>query len=249
MISGFDARATHKSQDLPSKKEDEAKAFVNDMIPAVNMPSRDKRFIMNMDQTPVFFSMTPKTTLDECGTRTVNVRTSTGSTLRITAAVGVTAAGGKLPLMIVYKGNPNGRIAHEFMDATKGYPQDCFYACQDSAWMDEMVMLQWVDNVLRNPYVETVPPDVVPLLFLDLYKCHLMSSIVTKIQDLGIKVQHIPGGCNGLTQPVDVGINKPLKNRIRHKWEDYMLNEGLLHKASHLSATCKMVHRLHERNG
>jgi hypothetical protein len=33
----------------------------------------------------------------------------------------------------------------------------------------------------------------------------------------------------GLTQPVDVGINKPLKNRIRNKWEDYMLTEGLLH--------------------
>jgi hypothetical protein len=29
-------------------------------------------------------------------------------------------------------------------------------------------------------------------------------------------------------RPVDVGINKPLKNRIRNKWEDYMLTEGLL---------------------
>jgi hypothetical protein len=26
-----------------------------------------------------------------------------------------------------------------------------------------------------------------------------------------------------------MGINKPLKNRIQHKWEDYMLNEGLIH--------------------
>ena len=79
--------------------------------------------------------------------------------------------------------------------------------------MDESVMHQWVDSVLK-PYVATAPPDIVPLLFLDSYKCHLMSSVVTKIQDLGVKVNHIPDGCTGLTQPVDVGINKPFKNRI-----------------------------------
>jgi DDE superfamily endonuclease len=194
----------------------------------VNMPGRDKRFIINMDQTPVFFSMTPKTTLDERGTRTVNVRASTGSTMRITVAVGVTAAGGTLPLMIVYKGKKNGRIVREFTDTSKGYPDGCTYVCQDNAWMDERVMLEWVDVVLK-PFVADAPPDIVPLLFLDSYKCHLMSSVVSKIQELGVEVQHIPGGCTGLTQPVDVGINKPLKNRIRNKWEDYMLTEGLLH--------------------
>jgi DDE superfamily endonuclease len=89
--------------------------------------------------------------------------------------------------------------------------------------MDERVMLQWADDVLK-PYVATAPPDIVPLLFLDSYKCHLMSSVVNKIQDLGIKVQHIPGGCTGLTQPVDMGINKPLKNTLQEseKYSRYL---------------------------
>jgi DDE superfamily endonuclease len=228
MVSGFDARHMSLKTCLPKSKM--TPRHSSKTIPSMNMPGRDKRFIINMDQTPVFFSMTPKTTLDEHGTRSVNVRASTGSTMRITVTVGVTAAGSTLPLMIVYKGKPNGRIVHDFTDATKGYPAVCSYVCQDSAWMDERrVMLEWVDDVLKPYHVATAPPDVVPLLFLDSYKCHLMSSVVSKIQDLGIKVQHIPGGCTGLTQPVDMGINKPLKNRIRNKWEDYMLTEGLLH--------------------
>ena len=33
------------------------------------------------------------------------------------------------------------------------------YACQDNAWMDERVMLMWVDMVLK-PYVDTAPDDV-----------------------------------------------------------------------------------------
>jgi hypothetical protein len=94
--------------------------------------------------------------------------------------------------------------------------------------MDKEGLLQWIDEILK-PYIATVPPGVVPLLFLDSYKCHLMAEVVNKIQDLGVEVDHIPGGCTGLTQPVDIGINKPLKNMVRHKWEEYMLEEGMLH--------------------
>ena len=82
-------------------------------------------------------------------------------------------------------------------------------------------LCEWVVNLRR----EGMPISV--YLLLDSYKCHLMSSVVHAIQDLGIEVEHIPGGCTGLVQPLDVGVNKPLKNRIRRKWEEYMLEEGL----------------------
>ena len=40
-----------------------------------------------------------------------------------------------------------------------------------------------------------------------------------KITDLGVQVEHIPGGCTCLCQPIDVGIAKPLKNRVRERDE------------------------------
>jgi hypothetical protein len=48
--------------------------------------------------------MTPKTTLAPRGSRTVNARTSTSSTVRVTVAVTVTAAGDTLPFLLVFKG-------------------------------------------------------------------------------------------------------------------------------------------------
>ena len=42
--------------------------------------------------------------------------------------------------------------------------------------MDERVMLMWVDMVLK-PYVDTAAEDVVPILFLDSYHCHMMNSV------------------------------------------------------------------------
>ena len=72
-------------------------------------------------------------------------------------------------------------------------------------------------------------PDGVPLVFLDSYHCHIMGSVVMAIQNLGVEVEHIPGGCTYLCQPVDVGVNKPFKKLIRDKWEQWMISEGIVH--------------------
>jgi hypothetical protein len=54
-----------------------------------------------------------------------------------------------------------------------------------------------------------------------------MDSVVNAITALGVQVHHIPGGCTGLIQPVDVGINRPLKSKIRSMWEEWMIEEGI----------------------
>ena len=63
---------THEAQRAPKEMQDEAKCFVARVRPLLSCNNRDKRFILNMDQTPVFFSMAPTTTLNERGSRTVN---------------------------------------------------------------------------------------------------------------------------------------------------------------------------------
>ena len=63
-----------------------------------------------MDQTQIFFSMVPNTTLNCVGDRSVNVRMSSGSTMCITVALTVTAAGGLLPPMFIFKVKPGGHV-------------------------------------------------------------------------------------------------------------------------------------------
>jgi hypothetical protein len=83
------------------------------------------------------------------------------------------------------------------------YPTTNIYRCQANAWMDEAVMVAWVDEVLA-PYVAMAPDNIVPLLVLDSYQCHMMASVVQRIQELGVEVKHIPGGCTSLCQPVNI---------------------------------------------
>ena len=177
-----------------------------------------------MDQTPIPFTFNSKSTLEVVGARTVHVRKSTNDTKWATAAITITVSGKMLPPLFIFKGAKNGRIVkNEFPT----FDKSMYYACQENAWMDKRVMLLWVEKVLK-PYIESAPEGIVPLLLLDSYHCHVMASVVNEIQDLGVEVEHIPGGCTYLCQPVNIGINKPYKKHMRRQWELWMISEGMV---------------------
>ncbi len=76
-------------------------------------------------------------------------------------------------------------------------------------------------------YVAMAPENIIPLLILDSYQCHMMASVVYKIQELGVKVKHIPGGYTSLCQPVHVGFNKPFNSCVQKMWIKWMIAEGI----------------------
>ncbi len=85
-------------------------------------------------------------------------------------------------------------------------------------------MLHWVGRVLA-PYVTMAPVGIIPILFLDLFRVHMLGSVVDAIQNLGVQVEFIPGGCTGLVQPIDVRINKPYKANMTKGYTDWLLRQ------------------------
>ena len=79
--------------------------------------------------------------------------------------------------------------------------------------MDQHKMIDWVEKVVK-PWGLSSPEGIIPILLLDSYQCHLMSLVVDLIQQAGVEVEFVPGGLTGLCQPLDIGINKPLKNHV-----------------------------------
>ena len=97
-----------------------------------------------MDQTPVPFTYNSKKTLEIVGRRSVHVRKSTNDTKRATFAMTVTASGTVLKPLLIFKGKPGGRIKQREFPT---YPKEMLYSCQENAWMDERVMLMWVEKI------------------------------------------------------------------------------------------------------
>ena len=216
---------THVSQRKPDEVAAESSDYMDLMCQIVEGPHRDWHFIINMDQTPVYFTMNAKRMLGVIGVKTVHIHTSTNNTKHAMVAVTITGSGAVLLSMVIFKGKPNGCITKtEFAN----YLTTHQWRCQDNAWMDEGVMIVWVDEILK-PYIANAPEHIIPLLILDSHRCHMMGSVGQRIQELGIEVRHIPGGCTSLCQPVDVGFNKPFKDCMRKQWLLWMIAEGIIH--------------------
>ena len=67
-----------------------------------------------------------------------------------------------------------------------------------------------------------------------------MASVVNEIQELGVEVEHIPGGCMYLCQPVNIDINKSYKKPMRHQWEIWMISEGMV-EGTASPPTCEQI--------
>jgi hypothetical protein len=216
----------HTLQRLPDKVEREALDFMQFMWQIVLSSNCDWRYILNMDQTPLYFLMNAKCTLELILERMVHICMLSDDTKQVTVAVTIVADGMVLPSMPIFKGQPSECIAKtEF--AT--YPATHRYQCQANAWMDEVCMIAWVNEVLA-PYIAMAPDEVVPLLvILNSYQCHMMALVVQMIQELGVEVKHIPGGCTPLCQPINVGFNKQIKDCMRRQWMLWVMSKGITH--------------------
>ena len=115
-------------------------------------------------------------------------------------------------------GKPKGHIAKRELPTLPG---NLTYHCQEKAWFDEHVMLDWVKEVLA-PYVANAPHGIVPIILLDDFTAHKTGQVVDAIQHLGIEVEFVPPGCTGMVQPVDVGYNKSLKGKVREQYHEWL---------------------------
>ena len=210
---------THVAQANNKMSEAASREFMEFMRQKVQNMNPDH--VLNMDQTPIPFTFHANRTWSEKGMHTIHIRASTLDTKRAMLAATVTMNGNLLPPFLIFKGEQNGRIATKELPT---FPEMCHYAMQKKAWMDEAMMMKWIDKCLK-PWNNTLPSTAVPLLLLDSFRVHMLGSVVKMIQQLGIEMRYIPGGCTYLCQPIDVGVNRPLKKAVENLWEDWMYDE------------------------
>jgi hypothetical protein len=213
--------STHTAQDHPQVTIDRATEWLQVIRPIVNGPTMNQQYILNMDQTPLPFSLGKRRTLSLQGERTVTVRQSGNEKMRCTVSLTVAADGSRLKPMMIFKGERNGRIAVRELPSSE-FSSDLVLACQPNAYQDSENLLTWVDGVLV-PHLQEKAAGTPVVLFLDEFSAHSTAEFLSKLESIGVQLKLIPGGCTWLVQPVDVGIGKPFKDRVRAKWWEWMI--------------------------
>lgn len=209
---------TSVAQKLPKDLEqqiDRFKSTVRDLRAKTDVPPE---VLGNMDETPVYFDMLPGKTVEKKGEKTVKVRTTGSEKCHITAVLTATADGQFLPPMIIFKGKTQRTIKK--LKVPKGF----LVATQEKAWMDDTLMLQYIDRIWK-PHVRAAKVRE-SILTLDSFKAHISESSLAKLSSGNVHTAVIPGGCTSVLQPLDVSLNKPFKVVLRQCWQKYMLEQA-----------------------
>ena len=94
--------------------------------------------------------------------------------------------GHKLPPLIIYKGQPNGWIVHEFVGSAavqNGYPAGQVYTVQQKSWVDSRVFSIWINSVW-SPFCTGVSDST--YLIMDEFSVHRTLDSVQAIQEFGL---------------------------------------------------------------
>ena len=197
-------RVTSIQQKLPANLEKKLEKFMDDARALRECHHFRDELIINMDETPIFFDMHRSSTINKKGAREVRVRGTKGGKKRVTFVVGCSASGCMLKPMVIVKGKTNRTITK-----IKHSKNEVCIVPQVKAWMDHVLMKVWIKEVLVK-YTKREHC----LLVLDSFRAHLTDDVATALRKANVTTLVIPGGCTSKVQPVDVSLNRPIKDIV-----------------------------------
>ena len=83
-------------------------------------------------------------------------------------------------------------------------------------------MIEWMDEKLMDVYLNRIwrqhTKKQRALLVMDKFKAHVTDSVTKCLEELNSVAAIVPGDCTSKVQPLDVSINKPVKEHLRRSW-------------------------------
>ena len=98
----------------------------------------DYDFVINMDETPAYFDMSPSSTIETKGNKIIKIRTTGGEKRHFTVVLAVSSDGRVLPTMAIFKGIRYPKDIE--------IPQNVQFRLQFKGWMNEQLMLDWIKS-------------------------------------------------------------------------------------------------------
>jgi hypothetical protein len=101
---------------------------------------------INMDQTGIYYDMSPKTTMHVTGAIAIPVLTGGRESTHVTVALTIASNGDKLKPFLVFKGTSTGRVIRELSGQRGTLSDNLIYSVQACTWFEETVMMSWIEK-------------------------------------------------------------------------------------------------------
>ena len=209
-------RRTSICQKLPPHFEEKLVAYQRYIITLRKEYSFALHQIGNADETPIYFDMPSNWTVTAKGSKEVKLMSGYEKS-RVTVMLAITADGNKLPPYVILK--------RKTIPKKEVFPKDVIIRAQKEGWMTTELMVDWLNVVWnRRPGALRSPKN---MLLLDAFRGHTTEPVKKKLKDINSKMVVIPAGMTSQLQPLDVSVNKPFKDHVRAKYEEWILSDNL----------------------
>ncbi|KAK6317614.1 hypothetical protein J4Q44_G00130140 [Coregonus suidteri] len=203
---------TTVSQQLPKDYQEKLVTFRAYCKNKITEKKIRPEHITNMDEVPLTFDIPVNRTVEKTGTSTVSVRTTGNEKSSFTVVLACQANGQKLPPMIIFKRKTLPK---------ENFPAGVVIKASPKGWMDEEKMSEWLREIyVKRPggFFHTAPS----LLIYDSMRAHITDAVKKKVKQTNSELAVIPGGLTKELQPLDIGVNRAFKARLRAAWEQWM---------------------------
>ena len=193
--------------------------FLLDIKQVIVMDEIPAELVINFDQTALNIVPVSDWTMEVEGSKRVEVA-GKDDKKQITAVLGGSCVGDFLPPQIIYQGKtPHCLPNYDF-------PEKWDITYSANHWSNETTMKEYIDNILL-PYVKekrrnlNLADDYPALVLFDNFKAQCTSNLLTLLDQNKINVVLIPANCTDRLQPLDVSVNKAVKNQLRTQFQSW----------------------------
>ena len=186
----------------------QAEVLMNDIHP---------QLIFNWDQTPIYYVPTGEWTMNREKEKIIPIANS-GNKRQVTTVLSVMLTGEFLPPQLLYQGKTTH--CHPVKEFLKGW--DVWHS--DNHWSNEETMKHYVEKIIV-PFVSNKRAELkltashLALAIFDSFKGQTTPAIYSLLRSHNIVAIQVPANCTDRLQPLDVSVNKPVKQEMRKQFQ------------------------------
>ena len=200
--------------------EEAKEQFLLDIEAVVMMEEIPFDLILNWDQTGLHVVPGSTWTMEEKGCKRVEI-IGMDDKRQITAVICGSPTGNLLPFQLIYSGTTKACLPKY-----DGIPSDWHITCTSNHWSNELKMKEYLELIIF-PYVRqkrkelNLQDDHPALAIFDVFKGQTTDAIYEMLEKNRILVVKIPANCTDRLQPMDLSVNKAVKDFLRQKFMEW----------------------------
>ena len=193
--------------------------FLIDIRAVVTLEEIPKDLILNWDHTGLNIVSTSSWTMEEKGRKHVEI-VALNDKCQITAVVCGTLNGHFLPMQLIYQGTTPACLPKT------AFPKDWLLSYTPNHWSNEEKTLEYIQHIIL-PYLtpkkrELCLPESFPAFAIfDFFKGQTIPGTYQLLEQNNIYPISIPANCTDKLQPMDLSVNKSLKDQLKTQFMEW----------------------------